>query len=98
MADNKYCSVRFRTGQELDEALAAALCACDDAAKAEAALSEMRELIARIENVIPPTVGAADDGKIYQVLNGKMSVVAIADSAVKTYIDTYINEALGGEY
>ena len=34
MADDKYCSVRFKTGQELDEALAAALTACDEAERA----------------------------------------------------------------
>lgn len=36
----KYCSPRFRTGEELDEALDAALCSCTDAERAEAAAEE----------------------------------------------------------
>ena len=45
-----------------------------------------------------PSVSAADNGKIYQVVDGKMAAVSLGDSAVKTYIDDYINEALGGDY
>lgn len=45
-----------------------------------------------------PAVTDADEGKILQVVAGKWTAVALADSAVKTYIDDYINEALGGEY
>ena len=45
-----------------------------------------------------PSVSAADNGKIYQVVDGKMAAVPLGDSAVKTYIDDYINEALGGDY
>lgn len=48
-------------------------------------------------SAVPP-VSAADNGKLYQVVDGKMAAVALADSAVKTYIDDYINEALGGDY
>ena len=40
----------------------------------------------------------ADDGSILQVVDGSWSVLALKDSSVKTYIDDYINEALGGEY
>ena len=36
----KYCSPRFRTGEELDEALDAALCSCTDAERAEKAAEE----------------------------------------------------------
>lgn len=49
MAD-KYCSVRFKTGEELDEALNAAMCACDDAARAEAAALRAEEAAERAEN------------------------------------------------
>lgn len=45
-----------------------------------------------------PEVTADDDNKILQVVNGSWAVVALADSAVKTYVDDYINQALGGEY
>lgn len=45
-----------------------------------------------------PAVTADDNGKIIQVADGKWEVVALADSAVKTYVDDYINQALGGEY
>ena len=37
MADNCYCSVQFKTGEELDEALLKAKTACDEADKAVAA-------------------------------------------------------------
>lgn len=45
-----------------------------------------------------PAVTTADEGKILQVAGGAWSVVAVADSAVATYVDDYISEALGGEY
>lgn len=45
-----------------------------------------------------PEVTAEDNDKILQVVDGAWTKVAMADSAVKTYIDEYINEALGGEY
>lgn len=45
-----------------------------------------------------PTVTAEDNGKILQVVDGAWAAVAAADSAVATYVDDYINEALGGEY
>lgn len=45
-----------------------------------------------------PKVTADDNGKILQVVDGAWKLVAIADSEVKTYIDSYISEALGGDY
>lgn len=45
-----------------------------------------------------PAVSAMDNDKVMQVVGGKWTAVPLADSAVKTYIDEYINEALGGEY
>lgn len=51
MADNRYCSVRFKTGQALDEALAAALCSCDDAARAEAAAARAEDAAYRAEAI-----------------------------------------------
>ena len=39
-----------------------------------------------------------DNDKILCVVNGEWTAVTIADSPVKTYIDDYINEALGGDY
>lgn len=47
-----------------------------------------------------PDVTEEDNGKILCVVNGKWKAVALsaADSPVKTYIDDYINEALGGDY
>lgn len=53
--------------------------------------------VIQISTAVPP-VSAADNGKIYQVVDGKMAAVSLGDSAVKTYIDDYINEALGGDY
>lgn len=37
MSDTKYCSARFKTGEELDKALIAALSCCDEATRAELA-------------------------------------------------------------
>lgn len=45
-----------------------------------------------------PEVTTDDNDKIIQVVDGAYQVVALENSAVKTYIDNYINEALGGEY
>lgn len=45
-----------------------------------------------------PEVSSEDNGSILQVVNGSWSVLTLKNSAVKTYIDDYINEALGGEY
>ena len=49
-----------------------------------------------------PLVTAADNGKHLEVVNGKWVTVAFEDSALKTdiadYVDSYIEEALGGEY
>lgn len=38
---SNYCSTRFSCGEDLDEALSAALCACDDADRAEAAANKL---------------------------------------------------------
>ena len=45
-----------------------------------------------------PPVDEASNGKILQVVDGEWTVVTVADSSIKTYIDDYINEALGGDY
>ena len=41
---------------------------------------------------------AEQDGMMLQMVNGAWTAVAVADSSIKTYIDDYINEALGGDY
>jgi len=45
-----------------------------------------------------PVATDADEGKIMQVKDGVWTATDIESSAVKTYIDSYINEALGGDY
>ena len=45
-----------------------------------------------------PEVTGGDEGKILQVSGGAWQAVSLAQSAVKTYIDEYITEALGGDY
>lgn len=45
-----------------------------------------------------PSVTAADNGKILQVVNGAWAVVSAEESVIKTYVENYLNEALGGEY
>lgn len=46
-----------------------------------------------------PTATTEDSGKIIEVdANGEYVLKDLADSSVKTYIDDYINSALGGDY
>lgn len=45
-----------------------------------------------------PTPITDDNDKILQVINGEYTLVSVKDSAVATFVDDYINEALGGEY
>lgn len=45
-----------------------------------------------------PSVTDADNGKILQVVDGTWTAVAVADSAVATYVEEYINSALEGDY
>ena len=45
-----------------------------------------------------PEVSEADEGKIFSVVDGKLVLVPVADSAVKTYVDDYISSALEGDY
>ena len=45
-----------------------------------------------------PSVTTDHDGYVLQVADGAWQAVPVADSSVKTYIDEYINEALGGDY
>ena len=40
---DKYCSSKFKTGEELDKALLAALTCCDEASRAEAAATRAEE-------------------------------------------------------
>lgn len=69
---------------------------------AEAAVQELQELAQRVTDLEGasglPAVTEEDNDKILQVVDGAWAVVSLADSAVKTYIDAYISEALGGEY
>ncbi len=58
----------------------------------------IQQNITTLQNNALPTVTTEDNDKILQVVNGKFEKVSLADSAVKTYIDEYINSALEGEY
>lgn len=60
-----------------------------DAAAVGQKLADVRSL---------PKVTAADNGKILQVVNGGWAVLTAENSVIKTYIENYLNEALGGEY
>jgi len=45
-----------------------------------------------------PIAAAEADGKLLQIKNGKWEAAAIGETAVGSYIDAYIAEALGGDY
>lgn len=48
----KYCSPVFKCGEDLDKALAAALCSCDDAARAEAAAKAAQEAVGEVSGMV----------------------------------------------
>ena len=60
MPDN-YCSQRFKTGEELDKALAAALCSCDDAARAEAAAARAEEIQSKVDETVSEALTQAKE-------------------------------------
>lgn len=45
-----------------------------------------------------PQPTAADEGKLLQVVNGEIVLLAAADSAVAAFVDEYLSSALDGEY
>ena len=61
-------------------------------------LGEIVANFIEFERMLLPLVVESDSGKLLQVVDNKWTPVSVADSAVKTYIDEYINEALGGDY
>ena len=62
-------------------------------------LAEWEYRIESVENKgVLPDVTIADNGKMLQVVDGAWAVVAVKDSTIATYVDDYINEALGGDY
>lgn len=58
----------------------------------------MFAMVGTVSEYVPLEVTEADNGKIIQVVNGAVAAVAVDDSSVKTFVDNYINEALGGDY
>lgn len=63
-----------------------------------AQIHDINDDMRTMSEMLLPEVTTDDNDKILQVVNGVWTVVALADSAVATYVDDYINEALGGEY
>ena len=59
-------------------------------------VSDMENQIKTISSL--PPVTADDNGKIMQVVDGGLRAVAVEDSSVATYVNNYINDALGGDY
>jgi hypothetical protein len=45
-----------------------------------------------------PAVSAADNGKIMEVVGGKLIAKSVSESAVATFVDEYISSALEGDY
>lgn len=57
----------------------------------------MKAMEALAANLLPD-VTVEDNGKLLQVVGGQWQMLAVADSAVASFVDNYINEALGGDY
>lgn len=68
-----YCSAKFRTGEELDKALEAALCSCDDAVRAELAADRAEAAADRAESA----ESAAPTAKVEQTETG--AVITLTD-------------------
>ena len=87
MAD-KYCSVRFKTGEELDEALSAALRSCSAADRAEEALKCISEL-----SYVNNDVSVVDSGLSYSrgVVQVKVlgSTLWVIDSGVYNFTENF---------
>jgi hypothetical protein len=60
-------------------------------------MGELEDEMSKLENGMPE-VTTDDNGKLLQVVDGSWKAVAVADSSIGAYIDSYINEALGGDY
>lgn len=60
----------------------------------------IRELEKRMDKIggVLPIVTVNDEGKILCISDGKIVAAAVANTAIKTYIDDYISSALGGDY
>ena len=61
-------------------------------------LGEIVANFIEFERMLLPLVVESDSGKLLQVVDNKWTPVSVADSSIKTYINDYINEALGGDY
>lgn len=60
--------------------------------------AQARKNIGAMSESVLPVITGADEGKLLQVVGGEWSVLPVADSSVKTYVDDYISSALEGEY
>ena len=68
------------------------------AADANEAMTQLGITVAALGQRVTPEVTEEDESKMLQVVDGVWTAVSVADSSIKTYIDDYINEALGGDY
>ena len=73
-----YCSAKFKNGEELDKALEAALCSCDDAARAEAAADRAEAIVKELSSGGKPGAdGFSPIANVTQTANG--AVITITD-------------------
>lgn len=84
------------TGAELDRALAKAAALPEGALATEDFVREqLKEL--EVSDGLPPVTETDNDSLLF-VADGVWVKGTLAASPIKTYIDNYISEALGGEY
>lgn len=94
MVGDKYCSIRFKTGEELDEALVAALTACDNAEKASHCADRA------LSYTLNPPIPTAD-GTYWRLWDGEKYVTseipARSEVLPKIWMAEFVSQGLQGE-
>lgn len=80
MTNNKYCSAKFKSGEDLDAALEAALSAVDCATRAEAAQKAAEEAAERAE-------GAGGGSGADPELEGRVEVLESKAAGLESYLE-----------
>ena len=92
-----YCSAKFRTGEELDKALEAALCSCDDAVRAELAADSAESAANRAEAAADRAESAESAAPVAKVEQTETGAVITLTDKEGTTTATISNGKDGGQ-